>query len=99
MDQISLAEEQAEIYQVFSNPKRILILWLLDIQEMSVGDIAEEIGATIQSTSQHLRMMRDKGLLVCRRDGQTIYYRIADNELGNKCQILLDQFNINQEDK
>lgn len=80
------AEEQAEIHQVFSNAQRILILWLLESGEMSVGEIAGKIGATLQNTSQHLRLMKNKGMLVARREGQMIFYHITDNALGKKCQ-------------
>lgn len=77
-------EAQAEIHQVLSNPSRLRILCALTERERSVGDIAEQIGATLQNTSQHLRLMRDKGILEARRDGQTIFYQIAVNEIGQK---------------
>ena len=78
-----LAKEQAEIYQVFSNDKRILIFWLLAKNEtMSVNEVAEAIETTIQNTSQHLRIMKAKNILDSTRDGQTILYRIADTKEG-----------------
>jgi ArsR family transcriptional regulator len=83
-------EEQAELHQVLSNPSRLNILFSLAEQEMSVGDIAEKIGATLQNTSQHLRLMKDKGVLEARRDGQTIFYRIAVGEIGDACKRLLN---------
>ena len=98
VDRIALAEEQAEIHQIFSNARRILIVWLLENQEMSVGDIAVQIGATLQSTSQHLRLMRDKGLLITRREGQTIYYRITDNIFSKNCRKMLQQIYPNHVD-
>jgi DNA-binding transcriptional ArsR family regulator len=89
----SSVEEQAEIHQVFSNPRRLLILWMLDTQEMSVGDIAERIGASLQNTSQHLRLMKDKGVLEARREGQTVFYQIAGNVIGKNCKLMLHVFN------
>lgn len=89
----SSAEEQAEIHQVFSNPRRLLILRMLDAQEMSVGEIAEEIGASLQNTSQHLRLMKDKGMLEARREGQTVFYQIAGNVTGKNCKLMLHVFN------
>lgn len=74
------AQEQAQYCQVFSNARRILILWALGTEEMSVSDIASEVGASIQNTSQHLRLMKDRGILSSRRDGQTIYYRVVNND-------------------
>ena len=83
------AEEQAELHQILSNPSRLLILRSLKEQPLSVGDIAEQIGATLQNTSQHLRLMKDKGVLEARRDGQTIFYQIAASEIGENCKQML----------
>ena len=77
----NLAIERAEIYKVFSNDKRVLIFWhLADKHEMSVNELAETIGSTIQNTSQHLRLMKSKNILDSSRVGQTILYKIADTE-------------------
>ena len=86
----NLAEEQAELHQILSNPSRLLILRSLEQQEMSVGEIAEQIGATLQNTSQHLRLMKDKGVLEARRDGQTIFYQISATETGKNCKQMLN---------
>ena len=75
---LEVAQEQAEICKIFGNPNRILILWVLGSHEMSVGDISEAIHSTLPNTSQHLRLMRDKGVLTCRREGHVIYYRVDD---------------------
>lgn len=87
-----LVEVQANLHQIFSNSSRLMILCLLAEQELSVGNIAEQIGATLQNTSQHLRLMKDKGVLSTRRDGQNVYYQIADTEVGESCKQLLDTF-------
>ena len=79
------ANRQAEICSVFGNPKRIMILWFLLEQEKSVGEIAEEIGASMQCTSQHLRLMKDKGILKSTRNGQMISYRVAENSVVKNC--------------
>ena len=86
----ALAKEHAEFHQVFSSERRILILWLLESDELPVSEIAERIGASIQNTSQHLRLMRDKGILDSRREGQTIYYSIKNNILGDNCREMLN---------
>jgi DNA-binding transcriptional ArsR family regulator len=83
------AKMQAEFCQVFSNPIRVLILWSLMQQEMSVGDIAEEVDSSIQNVSQHLRRMKEYHLVRSRRDGQTIYYRIDREILEKHCASLL----------
>ena len=85
----ALAESQAAICGVFANAKRVMILWSLAEQEKSVGQIAAEIEASMQCTSQHLHLMKDIGILDSRRDGQTIYYTIVRNGLAERCQLML----------
>jgi DNA-binding transcriptional ArsR family regulator len=43
----------------------------------------------MQCTSQHLRVMREQGILESRREGQTIYYSVARNEVTETCQLLI----------
>jgi ArsR family transcriptional regulator len=83
-----LALDQASYCRVFSNPKRILILWFLIAGERSVGDIAKVINASLQNTSQHIHLMKKQGILDSRKDGQTVYYRIADNEYMDRCLLV-----------
>ncbi len=68
-----MAARRAAVCSVFGNAKRVLILWVLLEQALSVGEIATAIEASLQTTSQHLRLMEDKGILVSRREGQKIY--------------------------
>jgi len=87
----SLAKQQAHLCSVFGNAKRILILWYLGKEESSVGEIAKNIDTSLQNTSQHLRLMKDRDIVQSRRVGQTVYYRIAENELMERCSTLLNQ--------
>ncbi len=83
-----LAKSQAGVCGVFGNAKRVLILWALGEREMSVSEIASTIECSLQNTSQHLRLMKEKDILTSRREGQTIYYRIKPNEFMEGCQLL-----------
>jgi len=85
------AEELAEIFNIFSNAKRLKIFWSLDGTEKSVNEIAEAIDSSMQNTSQHLRLMKAQNILESRRNGQSIYYRIADSDVANFCRFLLPQ--------
>jgi tRNA 2-thiouridine synthesizing protein A len=85
---LEFARQQAEICKVFGNANRVLILWVLGDREMSVGDIAEAIESSLQNTSQHLRLMKDKGILASRRESHTVYYHAADHKLMEGCRIL-----------
>ena len=84
-----IARRQAEVCKVFGNASRVLILWALSEGEMSVSDVASAIDTSLQNTSQHLRLMKDKRILSCRREGSTVYYRINQSDLLEGCQHLL----------
>lgn len=86
---IRKAESQASLCSVFANAKRVLILWTLADQERSIGQIATSINASMQCTSQHQHLMKEMGILKSRREGQTIFYRLAKNGLMERCQHLL----------
>ena len=84
----SKAGLQADFCSVFGNPRRILILWTLADQELSVGEIADNIQASIQNTSQHLRLMKDRGILATRRSGSTVFYRLVSSQMLESCGLL-----------
>jgi ArsR family transcriptional regulator, virulence genes transcriptional regulator len=86
-----LAERQALLCKVFSSAQRVLILWFLAEKEKTVSEIAEAIGASLPSTSQHLHLMELNHILESRRERQNIYYRIADNELLQSCLLLANR--------
>ena len=88
-DIITLARQRADLCRVFGSTRRVLIIWVLGQEEMSVSSIASAINASLQNTSQHLRLMKNKGILKSRRDGNTIYYHIVDNTLIHECPVLL----------
>ena len=84
-----LAEEHSEICKLFGNASRILILWSLSDRELAVGEIAEEVGTSLENVSQHLSLLKEHGIVTARRDKQTIYYRIADIEWIRECPLLV----------
>ena len=83
-----LASIQADLCKLFGNASRILILWSLSDRELPVTEIADEVGISLQNTSQHLALLKENNIVSARRDGQTIYYRIAENEWLKCCPIL-----------
>ena len=87
-NEIAQAEEQADFCAIMGNAHRIQIIWVLGSRELTVSEISEEIKTSLQNTSQHLRLMKNKGVLVSRRDGREIYYRIADTRFNRTCPIL-----------
>jgi DNA-binding transcriptional ArsR family regulator len=87
---VEKAQRQAELCSVFGNYRRVLILWTLVERKKSVSEIATAINASLQNTSQHLHLMKEKGLLQSHRAGQTIFYRIADDIDTQPCQLLIE---------
>jgi ArsR family transcriptional regulator len=81
-------ELQAEICQTLANPKRLQILSLLKKGEMSVGEMVNAMSIAKANLSQHLSVMRQKGILATRREGTTIYYRLARPKITEACGIM-----------
>jgi DNA-binding transcriptional ArsR family regulator len=86
-----LAERQAALCRIFGNPQRVLIIWLLAERERTVTEIALGIGASLQSTSQHLHIMGFNKIVESRREHHNIYYHITDNELLKHCPVLANR--------
>jgi DNA-binding transcriptional ArsR family regulator len=76
-----VAEEAAELLAAMANPRRMLVLCKLLEGERSVGDLAEIVGLSQAALSQHLGKMRVLGLVSTRREAQTIYYRLASDNV------------------
>ena len=81
-------ELHSEYCRVFSNPKRLMILALLNKREMSVGEIAECIGVPLATVSQHLSVLRTKHVVEARKEGQTVFYRPTDPRLMDACTLI-----------
>lgn len=74
--------EAAEVLRCIGHPTRLQILELLDERgEQNVGTIQEAIGLDQPATSQHLGLMRDKGIVASRRDGVNVLYRVRDEKV------------------
>lgn len=86
---IALAEKQAALCRIMGNGRRLLILWMLSREELSVNEIAARAGSTLQNVSQHLNLLKKAGVVNTRRNGQTIFYRAADHECIKQCPAML----------
>ncbi|MBN2593206.1 MAG: winged helix-turn-helix transcriptional regulator [Sedimentisphaerales bacterium] len=76
-----VAEHVAEVLKTLAHPARLEIIELLETKEMCVGDIVTALGVKQAITSQQLNMMKDKGVLSCRRNGTKVYYRIENKSV------------------
>ena len=81
-DELISREEDIEIasrsLKAMSHPLRLKILCVLGDQEVSVQDIVENVGTSQSNISQHLAILRDKGILASRKDANRVYYRVGD---------------------
>lgn len=65
--------------KAMSHPLRLKILCTLGDEEVSVQDIVEQVGTSQSNISQHLAILRDKGILTSRKDANRVFYRVSDN--------------------
>jgi len=90
-----LAEIHAEICKTLGNAKRIEILNALNGRELTVGELANILNIPPANVSQHLAVMRQKGILTTRRQGVNIYYKVSNPKVNKACslmrEVLLEQ--------
>jgi DNA-binding transcriptional ArsR family regulator len=91
-DKMKMAGEVSEILKAIANPHRLLIMCKLIDDEVSVGALAEELGVRDAVASQHLSILRRSGIVATRREGQTIYYKIADKRVRSLIETLYRKF-------
>ena len=73
---------------MLGEPVRLRILQVLEQSERSVGEVTEALRATQPNISKHLQALHDAGLLARRREGNSIYYSIADPVVFKLCKLV-----------
>jgi ArsR family transcriptional regulator len=81
-------EMHAEICKVFTSPKRLEIIDLLREGEKSVSDLSLSTNISQSNVSQHLAVLREKGVVATRRDGNTIFYRVSNPKILEACRLM-----------
>ncbi len=84
LDAQSLAEsadEASSFLKSLASPVRLRILCVIAEREVCVGDIVKALNARQSVVSQHLTVLRNDGFVRARRDGQTIWYKLADQRV------------------
>jgi DNA-binding transcriptional ArsR family regulator len=80
-------ELQANMLRVLANSKRLMIMKVLSDGPKSVGDLAYSLDMTLQNTSQHLRLMKDQGIVGSQRERQTVMYRLTNPVFSECCEL------------
>ncbi len=78
----------ARLCRTFSNPLRLEVIDVLRDGELTVSELARRAGAGLTTMSQHLALMREQGVLMTRRDGVSVYYRIANPKMLDAFDLL-----------
>lgn len=79
---------QADICKTLSDPSRLVIVHALREGEKSVGGLVSILGTPQGNVSRNLGILREKGIVLTRREGNTIYYRLASPKIGEACDIV-----------
>jgi DNA-binding transcriptional ArsR family regulator len=87
------AGEAARLLRLLAHEKRLLVLChMAKSGEMTVGDLASEVGLSQSALSQHLALFREDGLVATRRASQTIWYRLADPKAARILDLLRELY-------
>ncbi|MDH5217415.1 MAG: metalloregulator ArsR/SmtB family transcription factor [Gammaproteobacteria bacterium] len=85
-------DRAAHSIKAMAHPLRLKILCSLGPNEVSVQDIVEMVGTSQSNISQHLAILRDKGILASRKDANRVYYRVSDSRTLRLIGMMRDVF-------
>jgi len=92
---------QADICKTLSDTKRLMLVHELRDGELSVGQLGTRLELPQANVSQHLAILRKRGIVTTRRDGTTVYYSLASRKIGEACDlvrsVLSEQLSSNNE--
>lgn len=81
-------ELHADVFKIFSSPKRLEILNALKGKEMSASELIEKTGLSKANLSQHMNVLKSKGVVLTKREGINIYYRISNPKIIQACNLM-----------
>ena len=84
----SILKLQADICKVFANDKRLEIINLLKDKEMSNSELMQKTGLAKVNMSQHMNVLKSKGVILIRREGVQLYYRLANPKIIQACNLM-----------
>ena len=83
------AGDAAKTLKLLANENRLLILCqLVAARELAVGALVDAVGLSQSALSQHLARMREDGIVTTRKEGQTVFYRIQNPDIGRILKLL-----------
>jgi ArsR family transcriptional regulator len=85
---VDIFELHADTCKALASPARLRIIALLRDREMCAGDIVKALGVRKANVSQHLAVMRQRGIVQARREGLNVYYRLASPKVIQACELM-----------
>ena len=76
-----LRDRSAAIAKALADAKRLCVVERLADGERSVSDLSRDVGCQVPNMSQHLAVLRAAGIVASRREGSTVFYRLADPQV------------------
>lgn len=88
----------ARSMKAMAHPLRLKILCLLSSTsaEVSVHEIVTQVGTSQSNISQHLSILRDKGILLARKDANKVFYKVSDPKITKLIGLLREAFCSNE---
>ena len=83
-----ITQLHAQVCSGLSDPTRILILYKVASKPVNVSDLAQELEIPQPTVSRHLKVLRDRQMVVAQRDGQSVYYSLADERIIQALDLL-----------
>lgn len=83
-----LLELHARVCKAIADPKRLMIIEELRDRELSVGDVCEALGISQSNASQHLAVLRERGIVSSRREGSNIFYTLRSQKVVQAVDLL-----------
>lgn len=78
----------AQVCSGLADPNRILILYTLNDNALNVSELSRKLGLSQPTTSRHLKILRERGLVVAEREAQSIYYTLTDQRVIEALDLL-----------
>lgn len=83
-----LQQLHARVCKAIADPKRLLIINELRDRELSVGDLCEALGVSQSNVSQHLAVLRERGIVSTRRVGTSVFYSLRSQKIVQAVDLL-----------
>jgi DNA-binding transcriptional ArsR family regulator len=90
VDRAAIYRLHAEFCKTLSDANRLLIITELAGGETAVNELVKRLGLQQSNVSKHLSLMREHGLVNCRREGSTVFYSLADARIYEAIRLLIE---------